>query len=96
MKAKFSYRCSDATCPGHNQSLIDWELGALHRTLSEHDDDQATIHSKIRHKFLEQYCSDAHDTRFITGSMLRHPGSFLILGLVHPKRPRRPQEASLF
>lgn len=51
---------------------------------------------KIRQKFFEQYCSGHYDTRFITGSMLRHPSSFLVLGLVHPKRAARAQEASLF
>jgi hypothetical protein len=96
VKAKFSYRCSDPACPGHSQSLIDWELGALYRSLAAGGDDEATIHAKIRQKFFEQYCSDRHDTRFITGSMLKHPGSFLILGLVHPKRATRPQEATLF
>lgn len=96
VKAKFSYRCSDSACPGHNQSLIDWELGALYRGLAEKGDDEATIHAKIRQKFFVQYCSDRYDTRFITGSMLKHPGSFLILGLVHPRRPARAQEATLF
>ena len=96
VKAKFSYRCSDQACPGHSQSLIDWELGALYRSLAAAGDDEATIHAKIRQKFFEQYCSDRYDTRFITGSMLKHPGSFLILGLVHPKRPARRQEATLF
>lgn len=96
VKAKFAYRCSDPACPGHNQSLIDWELGALHRSLAARGDDESTIHRKIRHKFFEQYCGDRYDTRFITGSMLKHPGSFLILGLVHPRRAARPQEASLF
>lgn len=96
VKAKFAYRCSDPACPGHNQSLIDWELGALHRSLAGKGDDEATIHAKIRQKFFEQYCSDRYDTRFITGSMLKHPGSFLILGLVHPRRAPRPQEAALF
>lgn len=95
-KAKFAYRCSDPACPGHNQSLVDWELGALHRSLGEKGDDEATIHAKIRQKFFEQYCSARYDTRFITGSMLKHPGSFLILGLVHPRRATRPQEAALF
>lgn len=96
VKAKFSYRCSDPACTKHDMSLIDWELGALHRTLSAKGDDEETIHAKIRAKFLEEYCGASYDTRFVTGSMLKHPGSFLILGLVHPKRTARPQEASLF
>lgn len=96
VKAKFAYRCSDPACPGHEQSLIDWELGSLYRTLDKQGDDETTIHAKIRQKFFEQYCGDRYETRFITGSMLRHPGSFLILGLVHPRRAARAQEASLF
>lgn len=97
VKAKFVYRCSHPACKGrHEQSLIDWELGALYRTLSEKGDDEETIHAKIRAKFFDEYCGADYDTRFITGSILKHPGSFLILGLVHPRRPARPQEASLF
>lgn len=96
IKAKFKYRCADAKCPGHDQSLIDWELGALYRTLRRGGDTQESIHRKIREKFLDEYCGDAVDTRFVTGSMLRHPGSFLILGLVHPKRKPVPQNESLF
>jgi hypothetical protein len=96
VKAKFEYRCADPACPGHNQSFIDWELGALYRSITAKGEDEATIHMKIRHKFFEQYCDDRYDTRFITGSMLKHPTSFLILGLVHPKRPERPQEGTLF
>jgi len=96
VKARFRYRCADSACPGHNQSLIDWELGALYRNLDAAGDDEATIHAKIRQKFLEQYCGERCDTRFIAGSMLKHPGSFLILGLVHPRRASPPQEATLF
>jgi hypothetical protein len=64
--------------------------------LGREGDDEPTIHAKIRQRFFEQYCSDRYDTRFITGSMLKHPGSFLILGLVHPRRATRPKEQSLF
>jgi len=96
VKARFVYRCSDRNCRGHEQSLIDWELGALYRRLKKPGDEEEAIHAKIRKKFLEEYCSDRYDTRFITGSMLSHPGSFLILGLVHPKRAARAQQASLF
>jgi hypothetical protein len=59
-------------------------------------DDEAMIHTKIRQTFFEQYCGDRCDTRFITGSMLKHTGSFLILGLVHPTRATTQQEPTLF
>jgi hypothetical protein len=86
IKARFHYRCSDPRCPGHKQSFIDWELGALYRSLRANGDPEATIHAKVRQKFLEQYCAADRDTRFITGNMLKHPTSFLILGLAHPKK----------
>jgi hypothetical protein len=85
VKAKFKYRCADPDCRGHNQSLIDWELGALYRQLRGKGDDEETCLHKVREKFLG-YCSAEHDVRFITGSMLSKPRSFLILGLVHPRR----------
>jgi hypothetical protein len=67
-----------------------------YRSLGSEGDDEATIHAKIGDKFFEQYGGDRYDTRFITGSTLRHPSPFLILGLVHAKRSTSPQEASLF
>lgn len=96
IKAKFKYRCADSNCSGHDQSLIDWELGALHRRLRAEGNGRDAIHRKIRERFLDQYCGESVDTRFITGSMLSRPKNFLILGLVHPKRKQIPQEESLF
>jgi hypothetical protein len=47
--------------------------------------DQASCLAAVHDQFLG-FCDSRHDVRFITGSMLRHPGSFLILGLVYPKK----------
>ncbi len=85
VKAKLRYRCADPWCPTHNQSLIDWEVGALYRGLRKKGDDEETCRRKVREKFLG-YCSPQYDVRLITGSMLSKPTSFLMLGLVHPKR----------
>ena len=97
LKAKFHYRCADVACSGHHeQSLIDWELGALYRRLRDDDgQDQASCLAAVRDQFLG-LCDASHDVRFITGSMLSHPASFLILGLVSPKRQASAQEDSLF
>lgn len=84
VKAVFHYECSSPGCKGHHQSLIDWELGALFRGLRDQDDEQTALR-KVRDKFLA-YCGPKYDVRFFTGSMLSKPTSFLILGLVHPKR----------
>lgn len=95
VKAKFKYRCDEESCPTHQQSLIDWELGQLFRHLRSGGGDESTILKKIRMKFLDQYCGSGVETHFIVGSMLRHPRSFLVLGLVHPRRPP-PEPPRLF
>jgi hypothetical protein len=79
-------------CRGHAQSFIDWEVGALYRRLrDEGGRDRAGCLEAVRERFLGA-CDDRHDVRFITGSMLSKPTSFLILGLVYPKRARPAQE----
>jgi hypothetical protein len=96
VKAKFHYRCPDAKCNGHEQSLIDWELGQLFRRLRHDGRDETSCLDAVRDRFLG-FCDDAnHDVRFITGSMLSKPKSFLILGLVYPKRKPPAQESALF
>jgi hypothetical protein len=85
VKARFHYKCPDSGCRGHEQSLIDWELGQLFRNLRDKGDSEPTCLRKVRERFLG-YCSDKYDVRFIAGSMLSKPTSFLVLGLVHPKR----------
>ena len=95
VKAKFRYRCSDSACNGHTQSLIDWELGALYANLRDGGDDEATVHTKLREKFFAQYCGPGYDTRFITGNMLKHPGSFLrSSGSSTPSGSRSPSPRS--
>jgi hypothetical protein len=95
VKAKFVYRCGDPACKGHEQSFIDWELGALYRRLRDAGRSEADSVDAVRTKLL-RYCDGEHDARFITGSMLSKPRSFLILGLVYPKRRVPVQEESLF
>lgn len=90
VKAKFQYKCADPRCKGHEQSLIDWELGQLYRRLRDQEGrSEADCLREVRERFLG-FCDAEHDVRFITGSMLSKPKSFLILGLVYPKK--KPHE----
>jgi hypothetical protein len=92
VKAKFHYKCANPKCKGHDQSLIDWELGQLYRRLRDYEGkDEADCMAIAREKFLG-FCDDKHDVRFITGSMLSKPTGFLILGLVYPKKQPHVQE----
>jgi hypothetical protein len=101
VKAKFKYKCAHPECKGkHEQSLIDWELGQFFRRLRDIEGKpEAECLALTRERFLA-FCDDKHDMRFITGSMLSKPTSFLILGLVYPRRkqptPPLQEHPSLF
>lgn len=85
-KWRYRYRCTDPGCNGHHQEIIDWEIGALYRTLKRRGvTDPEEIHQAIRQKFLYEMCAADRDVYFYTGNMIAHPGSFLILGVFWPK-----------
>ncbi len=97
LKAKFVYRCDDPRCKnGHTQSFIDWELGAYYRRLRDREGRPETECLELARERFLGFCDEKHDTRFIVGSMLSKPTSFLTLGLVYPKRRPPVQEATLF
>jgi hypothetical protein len=83
---KYRYRCADAACIRHEQSIIDWEIAQAyrkwHRDLGS---DEATI-AAIRRKWLDELCAPDRDTVFFAGNMFQHPAQFLILGVFWPPR----------
>lgn len=88
---KYRYRCSDSGCKGHEQSIIDWEIGQSYRRDRKRSDWEA----RIRNKWLEQVCGADRDTAFIVGNQHQHPGSFLVLGVWWPPKLAPPAQAEL-
>lgn len=87
---RYRYTCSAPGCNGHTQTIIDWELGQLYRSLKfKGVTDPDAIHESVRQKYLHQMCGPDKDTYFFTGNMAAHQGSFLILGVFWP--PVDPQ-----
>ncbi len=88
---KYVYRCADPACKKpHRQTIIDWEIHQLYRNLRRKGiSDPEEIHRQIRRKFLDELCGSSRDTYFITGNMVKHPRTFLILGVFWP--PKDPQ-----
>jgi len=80
---KYKYHCADAGCPGHTQSIIDWEIAQLYRNVRRARGG-AEIKRKIREKFLDELCGSDRETYFFTGNMAGHRNSFLILGVFWP------------
>lgn len=72
--------------PGHEQTIVDWEIAQLYRTLRDKSDAEADVLRKIRDKWLGQMCSAKSDTAFFVGNQFRNPHGFLVLGVFWPPR----------
>lgn len=89
LKFKYKYFCQDEDCPGHVQSIIDWEIMELYRKVRASADDPAEIKEKIRQKYLEELCGPDRDTHFFVGNHSQHRASFMVLGVFWPPK-RQP------
>ncbi|MEU7001129.1 hypothetical protein [Nonomuraea sp. NPDC046570] len=85
-KAWYRYRCHTPACNTHRQGIIDWELVGLQRTVSDRDD--ASVIQAIREKFWDMMCAPDRDTIFYVGNQQAYPRSFIVLGVVYPRRPK--------
>lgn len=83
---RYLYHCDDADCPGHEQTIVDWEIAQLYRTLRDKGDTEADVLRKIKDKWLGQMCSAKRDTAFFVGNQFRNPDGFLVLGVFWPPR----------
>jgi hypothetical protein len=86
---KYRYRCTDPKCPGHEQSIIDWEIAQLYRQVQHQDNWQ----NRLSQKWIGELCAPGRDTAFIVGNMHQHPRSFLVLGVWWP--PRQAEQLAL-
>jgi len=84
-KFKYIYKCENQSCPGHAQSIIDWEVGQLYRRLRDQYDSEEMAVAKVKEKLLNDICSPANDTHFYVGTILRY-GSWIIAGAFYPKK----------
>ena len=96
VKFKYQYHCFDSECKGHAQTIVDWELGALYLRLLGKGRSPSQIENEVRRKLLDDLCTSDREIRFLVGTMLRHPTSFLVLGVASPKKDKVAQSETLF
>lgn len=81
----YEFRCNDARCVRtHTLSIIDWEIGAAYRRWT-----RAYVQgweAKLRQKFERDL--PATDLHLVVGNLAAHHGTFVIIGLVRPPRPK--------
>jgi len=83
---RYLYHCDDTGCPRHEQTIVDWEIAQLYRTLRDKGASETDVLHKIKDKWLGQMCSATRDTAFFVGNQFRNPDGFLVLGVFWPPR----------
>ena len=86
---RYHYFCEDEPeCNGHNQAIIDWEIGEAYRRWRRNYSDEDTLLEKIRERWLDLICSEKNDVYFYVGNMQRFRKNFMVLGVFYPPRLR--------
>ncbi|MBN2130432.1 MAG: hypothetical protein JW741_13090 [Sedimentisphaerales bacterium] len=83
---KYRYRCESRDCPGHNQSILDWELMELYRKVRDQGVPLEDIPRQIRRKFFDELCGADKDTHLFVGNHSLYAASFMVLGVFWPPR----------
>jgi len=83
---RYRYDCGGG-CPGHHQTIIDWEIAEAWRSWRRKVGPEAAV-AQIRDKWLNTLCHPSRDTVFFVGNQRAHPEGFLVLGVYWP--PKKP------
>lgn len=83
---RYKYTCeNEPDCNGHNQKILDWELGeALRQWRMKYGSDQETL-EKLKEKWLDSMFADDNDPVVFVGNHHFHRQSFMVLGVFYPK-----------
>lgn len=83
----YHFRCAGVEdCPGHQLSIIDWEIGQAYRNWRGRYGSEDVLLDKIQQRWLTLMCSNQNDVCFYVGNMARFRNQFMVLGVFYPKR----------
>ena len=83
---RYHYRCARPSCPGHKQTIVDWELAESFRSWRKRYPDEEVLLEKLRERWFHTMCGPDKDTAFIVGNQFRNHDGFLVLGVFWPPR----------
>ncbi|MCK4255368.1 hypothetical protein KAX35_00650 [candidate division WOR-3 bacterium] len=84
---RYKFFChNEPSCPGHNYSIIDWEIGQAYRDWRMKYKSQDLLLEKIKERWLTRMCPDKNDVFFFVGNMKRFRDNFMILGVFYPPK----------
>jgi hypothetical protein len=81
---RYQYRCAEAGCNGHKQSVLDWEIGQAYRRWRSRYPVEGDLLAAIRRRWLEEITGPERDTLFFVGNAHLHPDAFMVLGVFWP------------
>jgi hypothetical protein len=82
----YRFHCyNESNCPGHNFSIIDWEIKQAFRDWKYRYKGEELLLNKIKERWLSM-TSDKKDTYFYVGNMKRFPKNFMVLGVFYPPK----------
>ena len=80
----YRYECDvDGQTFAYRHKLVDWEVGALYRTVRRQHGDawEAPFRAKLEHEL------PGKDLQFLLGTIHRFPGQWLLISLIYPPKP---------
>jgi len=83
---RYVFRCADCSSV-YRRLITDWELGALFWKEVKRLGSEGDAARSVKHKFLEELCGEARNTRFFMGTHWPY-NTWLVLGVFWP--PRTP------
>lgn len=83
---RYHYKCDgEPNCNGHDQMILDWELGeALRSWPQKYGSEQETL-KKIREMWFDKMFADENDPVVFVGNHHKHRNAFMVLGVFYPK-----------
>ncbi len=82
----YRYVCEATDCPGHRMKVVDWELHQSYRKWRDQYGDD--WEQKLRDRYVDWMLRE-RDLHFFVGTMLKHPQSWIIIGLFYPPKQRQ-------
>ncbi len=96
-KFHYRFRCDDSECNGNHRMMIeDWEVGALFWRMVDQGHSHKEAALTVRRKFLDEICGPTKDTHFYVGTILAHPTSWVIIGVLYPTLKKQATQLHLF
>lgn len=80
----YDYHCTTSDCPGHRQTILDWEFVALQHRLAGLSDDR--LRTALRTTCLGRLCGPDRDPAFYLGRSTTRPDAYDVLGVYWPPR----------